>query len=58
MNTEVQQHEVGKEESKNERQHRHEFARQQIDQRHKGMRTGLAAGGLLALVGLSALLLA
>jgi hypothetical protein len=58
MNTEVQQREVDKEAKRDERQNRHEYVRQQIDLRHKGVRTGIAAGGLLALVGLSALLLA
>lgn len=57
MNTEVRQHPVGKDTKQEARQNRHERARQQIDLRGKGMRTGIAAG-LLALVGLSAWLLA
>ncbi|WP_342116470.1 hypothetical protein [Pseudoduganella sp. OTU4001] len=51
MNTEVQQHQVVKDAN------RHELARKQIDLHGAGMRTGIVAG-LLALVGLSAWLLA
>lgn len=57
MNTEVQQHQVGKEAKQETRKNRHELARQQIGLHGAGMRTGIAAG-LLALVGLSAWLLA
>ncbi|MCE3262948.1 MAG: hypothetical protein K0R43_2027 [Pseudoduganella sp.] len=57
MNTEVQHHQVGDDARKDTRQSRHARARQQIDLHGKGMRTGIVAG-LLALVGLSALLLA
>ena len=56
MSTEVKQHDVG-EKATTQRQYRHERVRQQIDLRHKSMRNGIAAG-LLALVGLSAWLLA
>ena len=55
MNTEVQQHQVSKE-AKHDG-NRHERARQQIDHHGASMRTGIVAG-LLALVGLSAWLLA
>ncbi|XLZ69725.1 hypothetical protein ABT364_24850 [Massilia sp. SR12] len=57
MNTEVQQHQVCKEAKQESRKNRHERARQQIGQRGPGMRTSIVAG-LLALVGLSAWLLA
>lgn len=55
MSTEVQQHEVIKEAKRDEKPNRHELVRQQMN--HTGLRTGIAAG-LLALVGLSAWLLA
>lgn len=55
MSTEVQQHEVIKEAKREDRPNRHELVRQQMS--HTGLRTGVAAG-LLALVGLSAWLLA
>lgn len=58
MNTEVRHHELGKDTNQGEGKKRHEYVRQQIDTRHKGLRTGIAAGGLLALMGLSAWLLA
>lgn len=57
MNTEVQQHQVGKEAKQETREKRHEFARKQIGSHGTSMRTGIVAG-LLALVGLSAWLLA
>jgi hypothetical protein len=56
MSTEVKQHDVG-EQATTPQQNRHERVRQQIDLRHKNLRNGIAAG-LLALVGLSAWLLA
>lgn len=55
MSTEVQQHEIIKEPKREDKPNRHELVRQQMS--HKGFRTGVAAG-LLALVGLSAWLLA
>ncbi|MGW8394338.1 hypothetical protein [Pseudoduganella sp. HUAS MS19] len=55
MGTEVQQHEVIKDAKREDKPNRHEMVRQQMN--HTGMRTGIAAG-LLALVGLSAWLLA
>lgn len=55
MSTEVQQHEVIKEAKREDKPNRHELVRQQMS--HTGLRTGIAAG-LLALVGLSAWLLA
>ncbi|WP_431478358.1 hypothetical protein [Massilia eburnea] len=55
MSTEVQQHEVIKEAKREDKPNRHELVRQQMN--HTGLRTGIAAG-LLALVGLSAWLLA
>jgi len=55
MSTEVQQHEIIKEAKREDKPNRHELVRQQMS--HKGFRTGVAAG-LLALVGLSAWLLA
>ena len=55
MSTEVQQHEVNKEAKQEDKPNRHELVRQQMS--HTGLRTGVAAG-LLALVGLSAWLLA
>ena len=55
METEVVQHEVIKEAKREDKPNRHELVRQQMS--HKGLRTGIAAG-LLALVGLSAWLLA
>ena len=56
MNTEVMQQKVGKEAKQEDKPNRHEFARQQVS--HKGLRTTGIAAGLLALVGLSAWLLA
>jgi len=56
MDTEVKPQEVGKEVMKEDKPNRHEFARQQVS--HKGLRTTGIAAGLLALVGLSAWLLA
>jgi hypothetical protein len=56
MNTEVAQQEVGKQAKQDDKPNRHEFARQQVS--HKGLRTTGIAAGLLALVGLSAWLLA
>jgi hypothetical protein len=41
-----------------EKPRRSERVESRIDLRHKGVRTGVAAGGLLALVGLAAVLLA
>jgi hypothetical protein len=58
MNTEVRHHQADKEARQGEGKKRHEYVRQQIDTRHKGLRTSIAAGGLLALMGLSAWLLA
>jgi hypothetical protein len=55
MSTEVQQHEINKEAKRDDKPNRHEMVRQQMN--HTSMRTGVAAG-LLALVGLSAWLLA
>jgi hypothetical protein len=55
MSTEVQQHEIIKEAKREDKPNRHELVRQQMN--HTGLRTGIAAG-LLALVGLSAWLLA
>ena len=55
MDTDVLQHEVGKEAKQEEKPNRHELVRQQMS--HTGLHTGIAAG-LLALVGLSAWLLA
>ncbi|WP_154668286.1 hypothetical protein [Pseudoduganella violaceinigra] len=57
MDTEVQQHNVAKEARREDKPNRHDRVRQQISLNHKGVRTGIAAG-LLALVGLSAWLLA
>ncbi len=56
MSTEVKQQEVGKDTKQDDKPNRHEFARQQVS--HKGLRTTGIAAGLLALVGLSAWLLA
>lgn len=55
MSTEVEQHEIAKEVRQEDKPNRHEYARQQVS--HKGLKTGIAAG-LLALLGLSAWLLA
>jgi hypothetical protein len=56
MNAEVKQQEVGKQAKQEDKPNRHEFARQQVS--HQGLRTTGIAAGLLALVGLSAWLLA
>lgn len=56
MNTEVLQQNVAKEAKQDDKPNRHEYARQQVS--HKGLRTTGIAAGLLALVGLSAWLLA
>lgn len=59
MDYEVQQSQVVKEAAKkDEPPRRSERVEQRIDLRHKGVRTGIAAGGLLALMGLTAFLLA
>ena len=57
MDHEVKQSELAKE-AKDEPKRRSERIEERLDLRHKGVRTGMAAGGLLALMGLSALLLA
>ena len=56
MDTEVKPQEVGKQAKQEDKPNRHEFVRQQVN--HKGLRTTGIAAGLLALVGLSAWLLA
>jgi hypothetical protein len=56
MSTDVKQHNISKEAKQEDRPNRHEFVRQQMS--HKGLRTTGIAAGLLALVGLSAWLLA
>ncbi|WP_156401151.1 hypothetical protein [Duganella sp. Root1480D1] len=55
MSTEVQSHKIIEEAKRDDKPNRHELVRQQMN--HTGLRTGIAAG-LLALVGLSAWLLA
>ena len=55
MSTEVQQHKIIKDTKQEDKPNRHEYVRQQMS--HKGLKTGIAAG-LLALLGLSAWLLA
>jgi hypothetical protein len=59
MNHEVQQAAAPQEQDQRTgKPRRTERVESRIDLRHKNMRTGVAAGGLLALVGLAAVLLA
>jgi len=59
MNHEVQQAaETQQQDQRSGKPRRSERVESRIDLRHKNVRTGVAAGGLLALVGLAAVLLA
>ncbi|HEY1148774.1 MAG TPA: hypothetical protein VGF27_09380 [Pseudoduganella sp.] len=58
MNHEVQQAAAPQDDKRAGKPRRTERVESRIDLRHKGMKTKVAAGGLLALVGLAAVLFA